>query len=97
MQIPDDLKRRLKFKSSKKEPASPPTLVSVEYQERPCKDCGRSIKQEKHEFKHYVNPSHWRTICQNCKHFYNPKTGNYDINQNGATAFFKTFYKTKDK
>ena len=90
VKIPPELKQRMTFKTLQNEEAAHPTLVDIEFPDKPCDHCGKLIQKEHYNLRQYQTPyPHWKEQCQNCKLYKNPTTGNYSLTLNEANTLFK--------
>lgn len=79
MIIPDEILKRLVFKTRKGMEAEPPVLIEILYDPEPCPDCDRMVENRVVNMKICEYPfRHMRYSCKNCDRYRNPITGEYD-------------------
>jgi hypothetical protein len=71
-------------------PTFPPQLVDLKVQAVDCEDCGKHCPNGRQlESKFYTtnDKPHWRKKCLTCKHWENPLTGKFDIDNGTESSF----------
>lgn len=95
--IPADLLERIQFrKPNQQNPSLDQSVEFIKFDEYPCPDCDKTIKQAKHTIRKYLKPEpHYRTRCENCLMVQDPETKQYELTTNGANRRFSDFFTPK--
>jgi hypothetical protein len=83
-----------------KNPTVQPQLVNVKIQGCMCEDCGRFCENGRRTEKRVypTNRPHWRERCVTCNMNKNPYTGQYDLTNKDASAYWSNWLRaTSDK
>ena len=73
-------------------------IVGIKAEPKPCDDCDRTVVNRHTSSRISIRPvKHWRTICDNCKCYHNPKNGKFDIPLRAANSFFREYLNSKTK
>lgn len=73
--------------------SKPLVLKELIFNEKPCRDCGKLIKQELHQCTVNSFPKkHCKTKCLNCNVFRHPETQKFDCSQQDITAYWRNYF-----
>lgn len=90
-EIPDHIKKLLKFEYDEKLEAAPEIGVKYSPPPAPCEDCGRIVTDRRIWIKRYFAPfDHWREICKGCDKIKNPTTGQFEVDFNLGEKFVRS-------
>lgn len=96
--IPTELLERIKFKKPNTHNPSPDQPIDyIKFDEFPCPDCDKNIRQQLHQIRQYVKPqAHYRTKCTNCQLTKDPETGKFTLEQSDVMARFLDYFSKKE-
>ena len=96
--IPTELLERIKFKKPNNQNPSPDQPIDyIKFDEFPCPDCDKSIRQQLHQIRQYVKPQvHFRTKCENCGLVKDPETGKFTVDFRAANGRFLDYFTKKE-
>ena len=79
--IPKEILDRITWKHDAKMPRSPKAIKKLEYDPKPCEDCGQTVVDRRIRISIAQNNQtvpHQKRQCQVCKLYKNPTTGKFD-------------------
>ena len=90
--IPLEIRQRLQWKKTKKQPGDPDEIVGITCEPHPCESCGvrletpRSLRMS--ISRNQLTTAHIKTQCQICKMYKNPTTGEFDCSFHDVNSHF---------
>ena len=73
-------------------------LVEVIAESRTCEYCAEQVYNQVITYSHHRVPeNHWRTHCDACKRYCNPKTGVFDLRPGAITQYYRDESAKSDK
>lgn len=79
-------------------PCVGPEIIKVKPRDRACEDCGRQCSGGRRWYKKFYTSitEHWRSYCQSCDRYRDPRTGEYTLTQQSVNMVYTNYLRTPD-